>query len=109
MKHAFDSLKNHFPVAMPTLTEGLFAHSLTYVCEHSEQGAMGIVINHPLDSHLRDILEHLKIDDIRLRHDDLIMAGGPVQTDRGFVLHRASERSWESTLQITDEIALTTS
>jgi putative transcriptional regulator len=109
MKHAFDSLKDHFLIAMPSLTEGLFAHSLTYVCEHSEDGAMGIVINHPLDLHLRDILEHLEIDDIRVPRDDLIMAGGPVQTDRGFVLHRAGDREWESTLRLTDEISLTTS
>jgi putative transcriptional regulator len=108
-QHAFESLKNHFLVAMPSLNEGIFAHSLTYMCEHSEHGAMGIVINRPLDLRLRDILEHLEIDDIRIPQDALIMAGGPVQTDRGFVLHRASEHSWESTLHITDEIALTTS
>lgn len=109
MKHSFESLRDHFLIAMPTLSEGIFAHSLTYICEHSETGAMGIVVNRPLKLRLLEILEHLEIDGIRVHREDPVMAGGPVQTDRGFVLHRASERHWESTLRISDEIALTTS
>jgi putative transcriptional regulator len=109
MKHAFESLRDHFLIAMPSLTQGIFAHSVTYVCEHSDSGAMGIVINQPLDLCLHDILQHLQIDGARAHQSDPIMAGGPVQTDRGFVLHRAGEREWESTLRISDEVALTTS
>ena len=105
----FQSFRNHFLIAMPALVEGLFAHSVTYVCEHSDQGAMGIVINQPMGLPLRDILDHLDIDDARSHLDDPVMAGGPVQTDRGFVLHRTSEQRWESTIVITEEISLTTS
>lgn len=109
MKPIFESLKDHFLVAMPSLTEGIFAHSVTYLCEHNEHGAMGLIINRPMGVALGEILEHLDIDNVRNHGTDPVMAGGPVQTDRGFVLHRTSERQWESTLPITDEISLTTS
>lgn len=103
------SLKNHFLIAMPTISSGIFANSITYICEHSERGAMGIVINHPLDLRLTEIFEHLAISDIRYPRNDHILAGGPVHMDRGFVLHRSTSQQWDSTLQITDQIALTTS
>ena len=109
MNSTFQSFKNHFLIAMPSLTEGIFAHSITYVCEHSDQGAMGIVINRPMGMPLRDILDHLHIEDARSHLDDPVMAGGPVQTDRGFVLHRTGEQRWESTIVISDEVSLTTS
>jgi putative transcriptional regulator len=109
MDNSFSSFRNHFLIAMPTLTEGIFAHSLTYICEHSDQGAMGIVINRPMGLPLREVLDHLNIEDPRAHLDDPVMAGGPVQTDRGFVLHRTSEQHWESTIVITEEISLTTS
>lgn len=109
MKATFASLKDHFLVAMPSLTEGIFAHSVTYLCEHNEHGAMGIIINRPIGIALGEILEHLDIEGIRNHGKDPVMAGGPVQTERGFVLHRTSERQWESTIPITDEISLTTS
>ncbi|EEF25223.1 conserved hypothetical protein [Ricinus communis] len=105
----FQSFRNHFLIAMPALSEGFFGHSVTYVCEHSEQGAMGIVINLPMGLPLREVLDHLEIEDARAHLDDPVMAGGPVQTDRGFVLHRTSEQHWDATLVITDEISLTTS
>jgi putative transcriptional regulator len=109
MNTSFQSFKNHFLIAMPSLTDGIFARSVTYVCEHSEQGAMGLVINQPFGMPLRDVLEHLNIGDAHAHLDDPVMAGGPVQTDRGFVLHRTGEQRWESTIVITDEISLTTS
>lgn len=109
MKIAFESLKDHFLIAMPSLTEGIFAHSVTYLCEHNEHGAMGIIINRPIGIALSEILEQLDIGEVRNHGTDPVMAGGPVQTDRGFVLHRTNEKKWESTLSITDEISLTTS
>ena len=109
MNTPFLSFKNHFLIAMPSLTEGMFAHTITYICEHSDQGAMGIVINQPMGMPLRDILDHLNIGDACAHLDDPVMAGGPVQTDRGFVLHRTGAQRWDSTLVITDEISLTTS
>jgi putative transcriptional regulator len=106
---AFESLRNHFLIAMPGLSEGIFAHSVTYLCDHSEEGAMGIVINQPLDLRLADILRHLQIEDHGGCGDAPVMAGGPVQTDRGFILHTPTERAWDSTLPLTAELALTSS
>ncbi|WP_420814628.1 YqgE/AlgH family protein [Oceanicoccus sagamiensis] len=103
------SLKDHFLIAMPSIGDGIFAHSITYICEHNEQGAMGIVINHPLDLSLDEIFEHLEIDNIQTPHSDQILAGGPVHMDRGFVLHRNTETHWDSTISVSDQIALTTS
>lgn len=105
----FESLKDHFLIAMPSFTQGIFANSVTYLCEHNEQGAMGIIINRPIGIALGEILEQLEIDGVRNHGEDPVMAGGPVQVERGFVLHRTSERQWESTLPITEEISLTTS
>ncbi|MCP3908095.1 MAG: YqgE/AlgH family protein [Oceanicoccus sp.] len=103
------SLKDHFLIAMPSIGDGIFAHSITYICEHNEQGAMGIVINHPLDLSLDEIFEHLEIDNIQTPHQDQILAGGPVHMDRGFVLHRNTDDHWDSTIRVSDQIALTTS
>jgi putative transcriptional regulator len=103
------SLKGHFLIAMPSISNGIFAHSITYLCEHNEQGAMGIVINHPLDLSLDEIFHHLEIPDINTSHNDHILAGGPVHMDRGFVLHPVTETKWESSIQVSDQIALTMS
>jgi putative transcriptional regulator len=104
-----DSLRNHFLLAMPRLTEGIFAQSITYICEHGETGAMGIVINRPLELSVSEIFEHLQI---RARQDfsaEPVMAGGTVQMDHGFVLHRNCDKTWEASLKVTPEITLTTS
>lgn len=103
------SLKNHFLIAMPSISNGIFANSITYICEHNDHGAMGIVINHPLDLSLDEIFQHLEIADINHPHDEQILAGGPVHMDRGFVLHRSTDADWDSTIRVSDQIALTTS
>jgi putative transcriptional regulator len=104
-----ESLRDHFLLAMPRLTDAIFAHSITYLCEHNEHGAMGIVINHPLEVCVEEILEHLHITAGGRLRDIPVMAGGPVHMDRGFVLHRPTEREWEASLKVTEEITLTTS
>ncbi len=104
-----DSLRNHFLLAMPSLTDAIFANRVTYICEHNEHGAMGIVINQPLDLCVEEVLEHLNLSASGRLKQTPVMAGGPVHMDRGFVLHRPGHRSWESTLEVTDEISLTTS
>jgi len=104
-----DCLRDHFLLAMPCLTEGIFSQSITYICEHGESGAMGIVINRPLDLSVGEIFEHLQIS---AGHDfscEPVMAGGPVQMDHGFVLHRYCDIGWEASLKVTAEITLTTS
>lgn len=94
---------------MPSLQEGIFADSITYLCEHSEQGAMGIVVNHPLDLTVEDVLQHLNLSAEHGNHHTPVMAGGPVQMDRGFVLHRGAEQSWEATIPVCEDVSLTTS
>jgi putative transcriptional regulator len=104
-----DCLRDHFLLAMPSLDEGIFAHSITYICEHGESGAMGIVINQPLDLSVGEIFEHLQIDARRDFTEVPVLAGGPVQIDHGFVLHRNGSKHWEASLKVTPEITLTTS
>lgn len=104
-----DCLRDHFLLAMPGLSEGLFSHSITYICEHGESGAMGIVINQPLDLSVAEIFEHLQITANNDFSDIPVMAGGPVQIDHGFVLHRDKSTDWEASLKVTEEITLTTS
>jgi putative transcriptional regulator len=103
------SLRDHFLLAMPRLTDAIFAHSITYLCEHNEHGAMGIVINQPLDISVEEILEHLQISAAGLLSETPVMAGGPVHMDRGFVLHRNTGAQWEATLEVTPDVSLTTS
>lgn len=102
-------LNNHFLIAMPALEDPNFFHSVTYICEHNEQGAMGIVINQPLDISLSDVLEHMKIP---MSNEELgsipVYLGGPVQPERGFVLHEPIGK-WDSMLEVTDSMAVTTS
>ena len=102
-------LRDHFLLAMPALREGIFSHSITYICEHSENGAMGIVINQPLDLSVAEIFEHLQIKAKSRLPEIPVMAGGPVQIDHGFVLHRNCSTDWEASLKVTEEITLTTS
>jgi putative transcriptional regulator len=104
-----DSLRDHFLLAMPGLDAGLFSGSITYICEHGEAGAMGLVINQPLDLSLVEIFDHLGIAVAPNFVDRTVLAGGPVQVDHGFVLHPADEDSWDCTLRVTDRMRLTTS
>ena len=103
------SLRNHFLLAMPSLSEGIFSQSITFICEHGESGAMGIVINQALELSVEEIFEHLEITSTKDFSEVPVMAGGPVQIDHGFVLHRNCDKQWEASLHITSEISLTTS
>lgn len=103
------NLTHHFLIAMPAMTDPFFAKTLTYVCEHSDNGAMGIVVNRPTSLTLGELFAQINLP---LKQADLkdmpVHFGGPVQTDRGFVLHDA-EGDWQSTLHINDRVKLTTS
>lgn len=103
-----NNLKNQLLIAMPNLSGGDFSQSVTLICEHNAEGAMGIVINHPLDLSTIDLLEHMSIPCNQSRNLNPVMAGGPVQTDRGFVIHR-SEKLWKSSIHLDEDIAITTS
>jgi putative transcriptional regulator len=103
------NLTNHFLIAMPNMADPHFAKSLTFVCEHNEQGALGLVVNRPTDMTLGTLFEQI---DIPLGNQSLgglpVYFGGPVQVDRGFVLHRPVG-GWQSTLSVNGNIGLTTS
>lgn len=100
---------HHFLIAMPGLTDSPFERAVVYLAEHNEEGALGLVINRPLELNVRELLERV---DIVLEQDargaEPVFLGGPVQTERGFVLHRPLGE-WQSSLKVNDEIALTSS
>lgn len=104
------NLTDNFLIAMPTMTDPYFAGALVYVCEHTENGAMGIIVNRPIDMTLSVLFEKVELSlEVPELADKPVYFGGPVQLDRGFVLHRPVG-SWQSTLSVTGaEIGLTSS
>ncbi|MCP5151397.1 MAG: YqgE/AlgH family protein [Ectothiorhodospiraceae bacterium] len=103
------NLVNHFLIAMPSLADPNFRRTVTFVCAHGEDGAMGIVINRPLDIDLGEVFDQMSItggsDEVRARP---VLQGGPVQRERGFVLHEPLG-AWESVLPVTPEVGVATS
>ena len=103
------NLTNQFLIAMPGLRDPNFYHTVTYICAHNEEGAMGIVINRPLDMALGDVLAQMEMTPSSKRVGELpVYHGGPVQTDRGFVLHEPLSK-WESSINVNDAVGVTTS
>ncbi|HKQ31405.1 MAG TPA: YqgE/AlgH family protein [Burkholderiales bacterium] len=103
------SLANNLLIAMPTLADPNFSRTVTLLCEHSNEGAMGIMINRPTNLVLRDILVQLDIDASSSPHAETpVYFGGPVQNSRGFVLHEPIG-NWEATLVVTDAFGVSTS
>jgi putative transcriptional regulator len=103
------NLTHHFLIAMPNMADPHFSKTLTYICEHNEKGALGVVINRPIDLMLSSLLEQVSIPVTDERCAGIpIHYGGPVQTDRGFVLH-GPVGNWQSTLSINADLGLTTS
>ena len=102
-------LTHHFLIAMPNMVDPYFAKSLTYICEHNDQGALGVVVNRPIDLSLQALFERINLElEPHELHDIPVYFGGPVQTDRGFVLHQPVGE-WHSTLNVRDSLGLTTS
>ena len=103
------NLTNHFLIAMPNMADPHFSRSLTFICEHNDQGALGVVVNRPTDMTLGALFEQIEIP---LQDGSVgrlpVYFGGPVQVDRGFVLHRPVG-GWQSTLAVNGEVGLTTS
>lgn len=103
------NLTDHFLIAMPNMVDPNFSRTLTYVCEHNDQGALGLVVNRPIDMTLSALLAQVEI-----AHNEPTLQkvpvhfGGPVQLDRGFVLHQPVG-DWQSTLAVNGRIGLTTS
>jgi putative transcriptional regulator len=104
------SLARQFLIAMPAMLDPHFARGVTFVCQHDDDGAMGLIVNRPLELRVRDVLEQMGISTER---DDFANApvyfGGPVQTDRGFVLHDGDGNDWDSSFTVDGQFAVTTS
>jgi len=105
----FVNLTHHFLIAMPGMADPNFSGSLTYICEHNEQGALGVVVNRPTDMTLASLFEQIQMPlGSAAMAGQPVYYGGPVQTDRGFVLHRPVG-GWQSTLAVREDVGLTTS
>lgn len=103
------NLTNQFLIAMPSLADPNFARTVTYLCAHTEEGAMGIVINRPLNLNLAEVLDHMEIKNSNPGITAMqVMQGGPVQRERGFVLH-APVGEWDSVLKVSEDIGVATS
>jgi putative transcriptional regulator len=132
------SLENQFLIAMPSLADDYFNKTVTYICEHNDEGAMGLIINMPVNITLHDLLKQIEenegedtskdenalaqissseqedsaatIEKMTLAHslEQLVLSGGPISQNRGFVLHR-TQAGWKSSLALSDDIMITTS
>ncbi len=104
-----NNLVDHFIIAMPGLMDINFSEAVTYVCEHDDNGSFGIIINQESEITLNDVMGQMQIP-ISNEHSEnkRVFVGGPVQANRGFILHRPTG-NWDSSLIVNDKIALTTS
>jgi putative transcriptional regulator len=91
------SLQNYLLIASPSMDDPYFARTVTYICEHNEHGAMGLIINQPVGMKLKELVEQVddKAEVIDEKAEDIILAGGPVSQDRGFILH-TTQPGWAS-------------
>jgi len=104
-----DTLTNQFLIAMPSLADPNFYQTVTYICAHNEEGAMGLVVNRPLNVGLGEVLAHMDLVASEPAINSIqVFDGGPVQRERGFVLHSPAGE-WEAMLDVNDGIALSTS
>lgn len=109
MNSFFDSFKDHFLISMPHLDDPHFQHTVVYLCEHTEDGAMGIIINRPSNIDFTELADHLGMQiACPWLTSEPIYNGGPVEAERGFILHTA-DKSWSNTLKITSEVSLSAS
>lgn len=102
------NLTNHFIIAMPDLNDLNFDRSVTYICEHDENGSFGIVINKETDIRVDDIIKQMNIPVSGSRGDRHVYLGGPVQPGQGFILHSPAG-DWSASIKVNDRIALTSS
>jgi len=103
-------LNNQFLIAMPNLEDSNFSHSVSYLCQHNQDGALAIVINRPTGMNLGSILEQMGINSsLQQVKDAPIYAGGPVQQERGFIIHNTGDNSWDSSIPVSHTTSLTSS
>lgn len=109
MTHLSNNLVDQYLLATPSIQDPLFASSVVYMCEHNEQGSMGVVVNHLSDQTLENIFQQLEIDcEDPQTLNTSVYIGGPVKLQQGFVLH-TSDNSWEKSIEIGEGVYLTSS
>ncbi len=113
-KAIVNSFVNQFLIAMPGMVDDNFAGTVVYLCDHTSNGAMGLVINRPTDVNLGEVFDKLDLKlEVQPKASESVYFGGPVQTDRGFVLHEQSREEhtthYSSSLRIPGGLAMTTS
>ena len=102
-------LSHQFIIAMPQLQDSIFGNSVVYICRHDDEGALGLIINKPTSMQFFEVLEQMELEDERsYPASQTVLTGGPVETDKGFVLHDSAQ-SWKSSLELKHSLKLTTS
>ena len=110
MSRTLTGLQDQILVASPHLHDPYFERSVVYICDHSDIGATGFVVNIPTELMLSDVFSDMSIKVSNSRcHDQAVFSGGPVKTQQGFVLHRSTEKKWTSSLHMGGELAVTSS
>lgn len=103
------SLANHLLIAMPSLADPNFKHAVIYVCENHAHGTVGLIINRPMEFPLSLVFDQMKIEPMHeSQNHQPLLYGGPIQPERGFVIHRPSG-GWRSSLSLRDDVTVTTS
>lgn len=103
-------LNNQFLIAMPNLADSNFSHTVSYLCQHNEEGALAIVINRPTGMNLGSIFEQMNINVSSQQSEQIpVFAGGPVQQERGFIIHSKDSQVWDSSISTSETTSLTSS
>ncbi len=103
------SVRHHFLVAVPSMRGTYFEQAVVYVCEHQSKGTAGLIINHPMEASLGLIFEQLHLEQVVIAQKNKpLLMGGPIQPERGFVIHRPFGQ-WQSSLRLDDDVTITTS
>lgn len=105
-------LTNHLLIAMPQLQDPNFEKTVTLICEHNEEGALGLVINRPLSISIAEVLEQMDLNYQTTDSDEPVLMGGPVANDHGFILHKTKDKQtheWASSIDVSDQICVTSS
>lgn len=107
-----DNLQNHFLIATPDMDDEYFDRSVVYICEHNETGAMGLMISAPTDLSVMELvakMDFLIADSRDYSKDQMVLSGGPMNQERGFILHTATEQNFLHSYPVSERIILTTS
>lgn len=107
------NLTNHFLIAMPGMTDPFFKRAVVYICEHNDEGAMGIIINSPIEITVGEMLDSIDITPVhpKVMKASLnvpVLNGGPIAEDRGLILHQPKD-SYQSTIDVSEQLSVTTS